>query len=196
MAFVVLPFTANAQFGKSEIFASYGVLPASKFLDVAKIELPSTTYLEGSTKYSTNNKKSKGAFNIGYSFHINDKIAVGLAFSYSKTEKDVVIGSSVPQGKQTNKYLVFMPNVKYYWFSAKIVKLYSRVAVGVVSAKANADFIADSYGGKMEMDNKSNSIAWQASPIGIEVGIKPIAAFAEGGFGYMGCAQLGVRFRF
>lgn len=44
-------------------------------------------------------------------------------------------------------------------------------------------------------DSKTEiGFAWQASPVGIEIGNNQVSGFLEGGFGYQGMVIAGVRF--
>lgn len=189
---LLIPFTANAQ-NKSEfneLSVSYGIIPASQLLDNFTI---TATDLYTGGHYQSNNSKCWGALSIGYSYKLAKNIRLGLTYSFSQINEDIVLGSSSALGAKNDTYNVLMPSVKFYWLKKNIITLYSRVGAGVVFAKSEQEFDNNQQANKTE--NKT-IFAWQASPLGIEIGRSKIVAFAEAGIGYMGSVQIGALFRF
>lgn len=192
MVVLLTPFTANAQ-NKSELnelSVSYGIIPASQLWDNFAI---TATDLYSGGHYQSNNTKCWGALSIGYSYKLAKNIRLGLTYSFSQINEDIVLGSSSALGAKNDTYNVLMPNVKFYWLKKNIITLYSRGGAGVVLAKSEQEFDNNQQANKTE--NKT-IFAWQASPLGIEIGRSKIVAFAEAGIGYMGSFQIGVLFRF
>ena len=189
---LLIPFTANAQ-NKSEfneLSVSYGIIPASQLLDNFTI---TATDLYTGGHYQSNNSKCWGALSIGYSYKLAKNIRLGLTYSFSQINEDIVLGSSSALGAKNDTYNVLMPNVKFYWLKKNIITLYSRVGAGVVFAKSEQEFDNNQQASKTE--NKT-IFAWQASPLWIEIGRSKIVALAEAGIGYMGSVQIGALFRF
>jgi opacity protein-like surface antigen len=192
MAALFIPFNANAQ-NKSELnelSVSYGIIPATQLLD--NFTITATDEHTGG-HYQSNNSKCWGALSIGYSYNLSKTIRLGLTYSFSQINEDIVLGSSSALGAKNDTYNVLMPNVKFYWLMNNNITLYSRGGAGVVFAKSEQKFDNSQQANKTE--NKT-IFAWQASPLGIEIGRSKIVAFAEAGIGYMGSVQVGALFRF
>jgi opacity protein-like surface antigen len=192
MAVLFIPYTANAQNQSkiNELSVSYGIIPASQLLNNFAI---TATDLYTGGHYQSNNPKCWGVLNIGYSYKLAKNIRLGLTYSFNQIKEDIVLGSSSVLGAKNDTYNVLLPNLKLYWLKKNIITLYSRVGAGVVFAKSEQEFDNNQQANKTE--NKT-IFAWQASPIGLEIGSSKIVAFAEAGLGYMGSAQVGVLFRF
>jgi hypothetical protein len=187
-----IPFCVNAQNNTeiNELSVSYGIIPASQFMD--NFTITATDFYTGG-HYQSNNSKCWGALNFGYSYKLSKTIRLGFKYSFSQINEDIVLGSSSALGTKNDIYNVLLPNLKLYWSSKNIITLYSRVGAGVVFAKSEQEFDNNQQANKTE--NKT-IFAWQASPLGIEIGHSKIVGFAEAGIGYMGSVQIGVMYRF
>lgn len=177
-----------------EFVIGYGINPIAS---LPKHELPKDPMTGGS--YLLKNKEFSGTLNVGYFYHLSEPFAIGLTYSYGKAEHDVVIGSSIPLAKVKNDIHTLMLSGKYTWLNLRNLYFYSRVGIGVLSAK-NAKIKETEIGGlpsqEIHIENK-NSIAWQVMPIGIDWQFaKPMALFLEGGAGANGCVLMGVKVLF
>ena len=82
-----------------------------------------------------------------------------------------------------------MPTAKFNWLNRNIITRYSKVAAGI--------YIGSVSNGDVKDIDKSSAVgfAYQASPIGIEIG-KQFAFFAETGLGFNGTVIAGFRAKF
>ena len=83
-----------------------------------------------------------------------------------------------------------MPTAKFNWLNRGIVTLYSKVATGIYIGS-----VSDCKVNDLDKDKTSVGFAFQASPIGIELG-KQFAFFAEAGLGNTGTVMAGFRVKF
>ncbi len=121
-------------------------------------------------KHAPSTQEKWGSISLDYSFRVIGGLGVGATGVYSSDD--------------VNNYYSLMPFVKMRWLNLKIVSFYSRAGLGwrYEQMKGHSDL------------NRSR-MAWQVSPIGIEVGTK-VAAYAEGGIGDLGYLVAGLRLRF
>ncbi len=118
-----------------------------------------------------------GALTAGVNFKVMPKFAIGFTYTFSSA-------SYKGSGDANAYYHVIMFNGKYDYWRNSIVSLYAHGALGV-------DITHISAGGYST--NKSY-FAFQASPIGAEVGLSRVATmFGEFGFGAQGLIQVGFR---
>lgn len=186
-----LSFQAKAQDWtdlQHEVSLSYGGLPVADLLD----------YYDGYFKPTVSSlslyddKGKFGALNISYLFFPDEKWGVGLVYSYTNSDKQIVNNHNI-LGDLSSSFHSICPSFKYNWYNYNFVTLYSRVNAGVAIATAQANYIND----KNQPDETTKVktfFMYQVSPIGIELG-RQIAGFVEVGFGHMGTAMAGLRYR-
>lgn len=138
------------------------------------------------------NDKYIGPITAEYFYHINPLVGIGAIGVYSCHKKDHVNDDKVT-AKIKNQYFTFMPAVKINWLRRENWGLYSKLGVGYSYGKYSLNDLEDPNSN--QTDN-TNSINWQASLIGAEIGSASVRAFAELGFGEQGLMLAGVRFRF
>lgn len=172
-----------------EVSLSYGFLPVLDLLDYYE------DYFDPSAS-SVNLYDDKGRFgslNISYLFYPDENWGVGLIYSYTNSDKDILY-NHLPVGDFYNSFHTIAPSFKYNWYNYDYFTLYSRVNIGVSIATAKATFF-DAQNRREEEDRRTKAFfMYQASPIGMELG-RQIAGFVEAGFGHMGTVMAGVRYR-
>lgn len=173
---------------KHEVSVSYGVAPYTQVAnDFAS--LFSRIFVAGFTgKVETKNKKSWGAINADYNYHLRPWFGVGANMSYSTIEGDIKQGDKTGTDKET--YVTIMANVKMDWYRRKHITLYSRLSAGVMLEN---DKVTSGSTTETKSDTK---FMGQLSPIGLELGSKNFRYFTEFGFGQAGIFQAGLRARF
>lgn len=170
-----------------EVSISYGGLPVLDLLD----------YYEGYFKPSGDNvgfyddKGKFGSLNLSYIFYPDENWGLGLVFSYTNSDKRIVNKASI-MGDFSNSFFTIAPSFKYNWFNYDFITLYSRLNAGVSIATAQASYVGERT--RQEKTEVKAFFMYQASPIGIELG-RQIAGFVEVGFGHMGTAMAGLRYR-
>jgi len=122
--------------------------------------------------------KTTGAIALEYYRHVNPHIALGGEFVWEN-----ITMTQEKQAKMTRtNYLTLLPGAKFEWFNHNHFGMYSKVNAG-------ADYSADGTNCKI-------SFAFQASPIGLELGGKQFRWFAEAGLGFQGLLSTGLSYRF
>lgn len=175
LLFAVVAVTARAQFGRGELRVAYGVAPVTSWVD-------SYSDLLSKIKGEDASVSGWGAVSVGYQLRIIGGLGIGIDAVYaSNRQKDKAAGHQ----SIDSRYWSVMPNLKWRWLNLKVISFYSRAGVGATFTKAEA-------GGEWE---KSTKMAFQVSPLGVEVGGR-LAAFAEAGVGSAGCLLVGARLRF
>lgn len=174
LLFVTAAVAARAQFGRGELRVAYGVAPVTNWVD-------SYSDLLSKIKGEDPSLSGWGAVSVGYQLRIIGGLGIGVDAVYaSNRQKERGGGQRVD-----SRYWSVMPNLKWRWLNLKVLSLYSRAGVGASFTKAEAD---------AEWE-KSTKVAFQVSPLGLEVGGR-LAAFAEVGVGSAGCLLVGARVRF
>lgn len=171
-----------------EVYFSCGTKP------LISIPTPDAPFMGESINYVTSEKPHM-TINIGFAYHMSDPFAVGIQYSYSKTEKSFqTIGSFMDVGDMKNDCHTIMMTFKYDWLNTGRFRIYTRAAAG--SVKIKGDFHSKN-------DNNSDSsvekktFAWHISPVGLDWAFtKNMGLFMEGGIGYSGCGIAGIRVLF
>jgi hypothetical protein len=124
-----------------------------------------------------------GSFIINFKAGGNKKFKIGGEAVFQSLSKDVY-SSNQKIGAQKTSYLTFAPRFDYYWTTG-ILKLYSGAGLGLTLANQK-------YNGNSDSQVFVN---FQLNLLGLETGGK-VCFYAEGGFGYDGVLNGGIRFRF
>lgn len=170
-----------------EVSLSYGGLPVVDLLGYYE-----NYFTPSASQTSLYDDKGKfGAFNISYLFYPDENWGVGLVYSYTNSDKRILNNNKIA-GDFYNSFHSICPSFKYNWYNYNFITLYSRVNAGVAIATTKASYIS-----QKQVEQKIATKAffmYQVSPIGIEVG-RQVAGFVEVGFGHMGTAMAGLRYR-
>ena len=191
-------FSCNAmkerELSKNEIALRYGFFPYS---DVLESDKSAKVYFLGCNE---TNRSKTGAINLTYNHRFNPTMGFGFAANYSG-RKSQWASRGMTVGDQSVFYISFMPRLKAEWVHNKYFVLYSSIAAGAMWKRTtskplfnkvdDAGEFFDELGDQIKNEVK---FAFQVSPIGLEVG-NHVGIFVEAGFGQMGIAQGGLRFR-
>lgn len=170
---------------RHELSLAYGILPITGWMDsFAGLFTDKSGFASGRSHTS-----GWGAVSICYNFSMNRKVAFGGMYTCSGM-KEVVASGNGPTGKFSTRFHTVMPVLKFSWYSRPKVLLYTRAGIGIViSTQQESGFVEKTY------SRKNAYLAWQCSPVGIEVGTG-FAGFAEIGIGNAGLLSAGLRYRF
>lgn len=161
---------------RNAISMSYGLMSINDFSTIMNNFFPSVGEIEGRPVWAT------GSINLGYTYRLYENIEVGGMFGYSGN-----MGNMTERGAVQKNFFSIMPQAKYNWYHNGKIKLYSRLAAGVLIISIN-----NASGNTEIPDKTAASFTFQASPIGIEIG-RYVAFFAEAGFGATGIITVGVK---
>lgn len=172
-----------------EVSLSYGGLPVADLLNHYE------HYFDPVGEFANlyNDKGKFGALNVSYIFYPDENWGFGLVYSYTNSDKRIMSTNDNIIGDFFNSFHSICPSFKYNWYNYDFITLYSRLNAGVAIATSKASYITSS----LEPNEKTEVKAffmYQVSPIGIEVG-RQMAGFVEVGFGHMGTAMAGIRYR-
>ncbi|WP_304422736.1 outer membrane beta-barrel protein [uncultured Duncaniella sp.] len=118
-----------------------------------------------------------GALTAGVNFKILPSFSLGLSYTFSSTSYKHIDDANA-------YYHVFILNGKYDYWRNSIVRLYAHAGVGVDVTHMTAG----------DRHKNKTYFAFQASPIGAEVGLSRVATmFGEVGYGAQGLLQVGFR---
>lgn len=195
MAFVAIPICALAQnknldssnkqtfnFYSHQISIGYGFSSAPSLIGNYEGNVESGhLYSDGSYWGNTN---------VNYTYRYSDLITFGLGYTYTGMKRDIYSQGSLKGHSEVNINII-MPEFKTDWYKNDFITLYSRAAAGVAIANIKDDYIDD----KKNNSNTTVKFAFQASPIGIELG-REFAFYVEAGYGYQGILIAGFRYNF
>ena len=141
-----------------------------------------------------------GSANLSYLYNLNNRLGVGLQFSYLETLEEVTArwdnshySHSLLAERECSAFCV-MPSARWYWWNYNHFGCYTRVAAGIGFLRENEkdknlhddiDFTCEK--------RKSAKFAYQLSGLGLEWGGSLIRGFAEGGYGVQGYITIGVK---
>ena len=176
---------------RHEVSISYGILPITGWMDTFTDLFSDaiTGAIEGAQTRSRNST-SWGALNLMYNYRINSRVAFGAIYSYSGMKEDIY-SDNLQIGKSRTSFHTIMPMFKFNWFNKPLVTMYTRIGIGLVLSFCKKE----SFKGVGDYHSKNAYLAWQVSPVGIEIG-KSLAGFLELGFGTTGLFSAGLRYRF
>lgn len=142
---------------------------------------------------------------LGYYYHINQRIAVGGFFNYTKVSD--TLGWEVPyelDGKYLEGYsyvkgrsFFLMPSIKYSWLNNRWCSLYSKASCGV--NYQSLEFESEVLPQRLyeDCDKKNNvQFAYVFTPVGWEIGKQKVRWFIEWGIGSNSIFQMGLTYRF
>lgn len=145
------------------------------------------------------------SISLSYFYHLNPQWSAGLIVGTGRRPYDdlVIEKTTTPQGNDASEPLYagnlnctdwyFMPAAKLKWYFMHKSCIYSKVAFGAMSQHeyfkaVNCDLFNDS--------RRTWHVAYQLSPIGIEVGSGSLRFFTELGYGMEGVVNIGTSYHF
>lgn len=179
---------------RHEVSIGYGVMPGSEWIGSFENAIK---YPKENEPYNLSKNSHYGAVSLDYNFRLNKRIGLGVGVVYAYAEKDISFfpaHSDVLSGKEYNNFLSIMPKVKLNWIEKPKFTLYTTVGLGLCIDFYNTMNINE-RGGLINKSNSTFMLAYQFSPIGIEVGKKTVF-FMEAGIGNAGSVIAGVRVKF
>lgn len=184
--------SAKAQNTKHEIGISYGALPNSQILKGVFI-------IMAYPLYNYTNEKSVGPVGVEYFYHVSSRVGIGAIGGFTLNKRDIK-RSDTKTGTSNLNYFTVLPAAKFEWIQKDIFALYSKIGAGISfrhSIDKNEVFDEETGLTNQEIitDNKA-MFNFQVSAIGAEFGNQSVRGFAELGFGELGVALIGVRYKF
>ncbi len=173
---------------RNEISLGYGIMPTTEWFKSMQNRFD---YTFSGTKIK---RSHSGSFTVSYLRCVYKNVFVGILLSYNRF-KTSITGAHSGEHLTDIYYRNFsvMAGVKYNWFNTRLISLYSTTFIGEDFENAKWKNTNPAFGVVDVVPDAC--FVWQVSPIGIEVG-KSIMGFAEFGFGQVGCAYAGIRYRF
>lgn len=184
--------SANAQFEtkRHEVALSYGVITIGQMLDVFSDVVGDVFTLGHAT---TKNREFTGAIGLQYAFQPVRWLGVGAVACFDRSTADVY-QKEVQVGTTETNYFTIMPIAKFNWFDFRIVGMYSKCGFGyTIRSTEGNDFREES---NTINSNTDGIVAFQISPVCLQVGTPTIRGFAEFGLGSQGVVNVGVKYRF
>ena len=189
LSLIASAISAQREYLPRELSFSYGL---------GAYNLPQTIYTrQGFGPYDLSKMVLLGTYSGGYTFYLSEKFGIGVVFSFLRIDADLLLRSNYThsEGDFRETHSAVIPNIKYNWVTKNFFSIYSRGGIGFYSMKTSYN-IAISSSESIAETRAKTYVAWQVSPLGIEIGPPAVACFIEGGYGYMGMVQFGMRFRF
>lgn len=192
IALLALCLSVNTSFAeepylKNEISASYGIITNTEIGELGYEIAFASIQTKRNATYS-------GGMNLDYIHNFSRKFGVGVTLTYEQESAKLhTVGKNpIPMGKEYNHYCSVIPEVKYNWITGKHFGFYSKAGAGIV-----LDF--GSYDPENNSSKKHNTdyiFGFNTIPIGVEAGTENFRCFLEGGIGFSGVVQLGLRYKF
>lgn len=170
---------------KNEFSIGYGIGPSSSF-----------RFRSGCMFYPETD--NIGAIYVTYTRRLTKVIGIGLTVCYDPIRLNYygqVNGGSALICKVNENSFSFMPHLKINWLNTKYVNLYSKVAIlGIhyVTYKQE-EYYPELY--EVNAPELGPTLmAYQITPVGVEVGTKRCAGFLQVGIGMEGLISIGFRY--
>ncbi len=131
--------------------------------------------------------------NLAYGRQLTPLVNVSATLSYMQFSSDILrVDTEVKGGRKLLSSFSFMPAVRFDWYRRDIVRLYSRLGVGISNLSDRETYNSDS-----QFNNAYAELypCIDVTPFGVAVGRK-LYGFAEVSVGTLGFAKAGVGYRF
>ena len=140
--------------------------------------------------------------NVSYFYHFNQRWAFGaiigtgtqpyeeLAYPSPRQRPDDDFHRQDYAGDMNATSCYFMPAAKWHWAFFKAARLYSKAGIGAMQ-QHNYFTACRPTPDSRQMDERRWHLAYQFSPIGVEVGSRWLRFFAELGYGMEGVLNMG-----
>ncbi len=187
---VILAQGANAQFEtkKNDLSLSYGVVTIAQVIDVVS-DIAGEVFTLGNV--TTKNREFSGAIGLQYAYQPVRWFGIGAAAVFERSTADVYQHDELKGTTKVN-YFTLMPIAKFNWFDFKVFGMYSKLGAGYTFRNSETNNIETAETDK----SNSDMVAFQFSPVCMQIGTPSIRAFAELGVGSQGILNVGVRYRF
>ena len=205
---ILLTIPAYGQTNKHEIRATFGMGVDSHVKDRCEQYIENFN-LEKSSPFGISGIQAAGT--LEYFYHLNKHWAIGanLGIAESEAEARVKWSERAKDGDAISyvfggilyslfpfsdisihtKSQYLMPSVKYSWIAKNHFRLYTKAALGIQHYKLDAISRGNSY---PETHENNCKVAYQFSPVGIEVGGERMRGFLELGYGKQGMYNIGM----
>lgn len=187
IAFAVPAFAQldTVRSNKNEFSIGYGLGPSSSF-----------RFRSGCMIYPETD--NIGAIYVTYTRRLTKVIGIGLTVCYDPIRLNYygqVNGGSALICKVNENSFSFMPHLKINWLNTKYVNLYSKVAILGIH---HVTYKQEEYYPELYEVNAPELgptlMAYQITPVGVEVGTKRCAGFLQVGIGMEGLISIGFRY--
>ena len=156
----------------------------------------------GTTTYE--NEKDIPALSVEYFHHMDKVVSIGAIAAFNGTSSDMYCnfqrsdGSSITKekvGYAHKYYFTLMPAAKFDWLRGKNFGLYSKLAVGATYYTEKEKQEVNGENREVHSDSGVR-FNFQASLLGVEVGVEKFRGFVEFGAGEQGILLAGLRCKF
>ena len=175
---------------KNEFTIGYGFMPASSFLPWRWMGY----------NYDMD---PMGSFYATYTRRLTKVIGIGATYCFDPRQL-TYYDSGYPICLLGESSHTLMGHLKVNWLNTKYVVLYTKLAVGasfwgyrIKTFNHESEYTLipiPNYQYEIILPDNHSCFAYQFTPIGIEVGNKRWAGFAQFGLGMEGCFSIGVRY--
>ena len=173
---------------KNEFSIGYGFKPASSF-----------SFRFG--WYYDCEMDPMGAFYATYTRRLTKVIGIGASYCFDPRQL-TYYDSGSPICKLGESSHTLMGHLKINWLNTRHVVLYSKLAMGTCfwdyrlkTFDHQGEYsLVPNYQYEINLPDNHRCFAYQFTPIGIEIGNKRWAGFAQYGLGMEGCFSIGVRY--
>ncbi len=149
--------------------------------------------LGGSDGYHTGEISHFPTLNLSYGRQLTPLVNLSGAVSYMQFSADIInADTKLKAGRQIFASLSFVPVVRFDWYRQDIVRLYSKLGIGITDCISRNRYDND------EAKNMTESAvipAVDVVPFGVAIGGK-LYGFGEVSVGTMGFVKAGIGYRF
>lgn len=189
MAIPVFAQRDTVRSNKNEFSIGYGFFPASSFRHWGWLHIG----------YEMDRL---GAFYATYTRRLTKVVGVGATYCFDPRQL-TYYDNGFPVCRLGESSHTLMGHLKINWLNTKHVVLYSKLAAGASfwGYRLDTDLLEEGdiyeipyYEYEIILPDNHHCFAYQFTPIGIEVGNKRWAGFAQYGIGMEGCFSIGIRY--
>ncbi len=200
------------QASRRSVSVGYGFMSATTSDNVNSIDKIAYVHLQQGYRLHPHVNGSTGTISVSFGYEATPWLEFNLPMAYAKNwgscdPVTIKNNAGVPVGRMdlssTDNWFIILPNARINWLRNGWLSLYSRAGAGVSFVTRSFESKVHSsdpdvemlYGASSSSTAGAAAFAWQLSPVGVEVGTERVGFFAEGGYGFMGIINVGLKFK-
>ncbi len=193
---------------RRSISIGYGFMPATMSNSI--VDFQKLAYADPRGKIYPQLNSSSGTISASFGYEATPWLEVNLAMAYTRNWG--TYNSEYVETSRDNWFII-LPSARINWLRNSWFSLYSRVGAGPSFVNrefgtwvyiSDPDWVDDPdddsdeptmWGVSMSTTASAMAFAWQLTPIGVEMGKGRVCFFAEGGYGFMGTVNVGLKLK-
>ncbi|MBR5167712.1 MAG: hypothetical protein IKW86_06555 [Salinivirgaceae bacterium] len=192
---IVVNVKAQTDGKRHEVALSYGIVSMPEMFESNYIELEASKFLR--MNVNIHDVKHSEVIGLQYAYQPVRWFELGVVGCFNRTTANAYpyYTDSTEEkaiGDASFNYLTIMPIIKLNWFDTKFFGMYSKFAYGLSVEK----IVVNNWNDNTTSGREQYGPGYQVSPICLQVGTPEFRIFLEGGLGFQGIINMGLKYKF